>query len=382
MMSDTYFEDRLAALVKQGLYRELTPPHGGLRPSGTTNFSTNDYLGLSTDPRLKSAAINAVEQAGTGATASRLMAGNSAVVEMLEADLAALVGMETALVFGSGFLTNIGVLPSLADRDDVIFSDELNHASIVDGAKLSLARRTIYPHKDMTALEDLLKTSTAIGKKIIVTESLFSMDGDIAPMIDLEALARHHNAILVVDEAHAIGVFGRGGGICRQLQVRPDIVVGTLSKALGSYGGFVACSDAARRFFVNKARSFIFSTGLAPSCVAAGQAAVATITEKPELGEALLTRARQFHADLARTGLEMRDFESQIIPIIVGGNETATNLANGIVQRGIFVRAVRPPTVPTGTARLRLSVTLSMTEESLREAARTIAAVAAQVGAM
>ncbi len=381
-MTDSFFQQQLSRIKEQGLFRELLSVVSGTAPYGENplNFSSNDYLGLASDQRLKNAAIQAVTRSGTGSTASRLMAGNIKLFEELEIALAGLTGTETALVFGSGYLTNLGVFSSIAEADDHIFSDWLNHASIIDGIRLSPACHTRYHHKDMNHLESLLKESTAKGKKIIVSESLFSMDGDRAPVVALTELSEKYNALLVIDEAHAIGVMGNGGGVCRVHGVCPDIIIGTLSKALGGYGGFVACSATTREFLINKARSFIFSTGLPPACIASAVAAIKIITAQYDIGDRLLVKTRRFHNALAHQGFKLLPFESQILPVPIGDNEKALQFADLLIRRGLIVRAIRPPTVPVGTARVRLSLNLMMPDEKLAGAALIMGEFARKVG--
>jgi 8-amino-7-oxononanoate synthase len=286
-------------------------------------------------------------------------------------------------VFGSGFLTNLGVLSSIASPGDEVFSDDLNHASIIDGIRLSRARCSRYAHCDLDHLEKLMSKRHGGRKRIIVSESVFSMDGDRAPVKGLAHLAERFGALLIIDEAHAIGVTGvQGGGVCREIpenEVHPDVVVGTLSKALGGYGGFAACSKAARQFLLNKARTFLFSTGLPPACLGAAREAVSIIREDPGMGPRLMTKASFFWDELARAGLNVLPFESQIIPIIIGDNEKAVRFSELLMARGLLIRAVRPPTVPAGTARVRLSITLSMPDEALEKAAEAIAEAAKMI---
>lgn len=386
-MPGNFFEKQLASLKEQGLLRDLTllpdmeeegPPDKKI----SLNFSSNDYLGLARDQRLKDAAITAINRFGSGATASRLLAGNLKITEELESDLARIMGTDAALVFGSGFLTNLGVISAVTDSEDEIYSDWLNHASIIDGIRLSHAHRLRYRHKDLNHLESLLKNSSVQGKRIIVSESLFSMDGDIAPVKGLAELAERYHALLILDEAHAVGIYGNGGGICRSgdMAVHPDIVVGTLSKALGGYGGFVACSPRIRDFLINRARSFIYSTGLPPACIASAREAVAIVAAHPEMGKKLLDKTRRFRRLLETAGFKLPAFESQIIQIPIGSNEKALQFSKLVIDQGLFVRAIRPPTVPPGTARVRLSMTLSMTEPSLKKAAAIMADAAREAG--
>jgi 8-amino-7-oxononanoate synthase len=384
-MSHSFFEQQLSLLKEQGLLRDLSvnpvTDEDGHDGRVILNFSSNDYLGLSRDQRLKNAAIKAVNKFGTGVTASRLLAGNLRIAEELEDDLAQLMGTESALVFGSGFLTNLGVLSAITEAGDEIFSDWLNHASIIDGIRLSRAHHTRYRHKDLDHLESLLKDYPAKGKQLIISESVFSMDGDIAPVESLAELAERYGALLIIDEAHAIGIMGYGRGVCRTLPgVHPDIVAGTLSKALGGYGGFVACSSRIRHFLINRARSFIYSTGLPPACIASANAAVSIVTAHPEMGTDLLNKARCFHGLLEKNGFTLPPFESQILPVPIGSNDKAVGFSNLLIKKGLFVRAIRPPTVPAGTARVRLSITLSMADETLEKAADIITESAREAG--
>jgi 8-amino-7-oxononanoate synthase len=361
------------------------------------NFSSNDYLNLAQDSRVKRRAQEAVDRWGCGATASRLMCGTLPPHEELEAALARLTGHETALVFSSGFGMNVGVLAALAGRDDVIFADRLSHASLIDGARLSGAALKRFAHNDVRSLEHWLRTTPCRGHRLIVCESVYSMDGDVAPLQELRRLATKYEALLLVDEAHAIGVWGEGGGLgleCRKVRPGPDcdspdcdshdaaaeLTVGTLGKALGSLGGFVACTRQMREYLVNCARSFIYATALPPASVAAPLGAIEAIEGDPGMGVRLLERARAFHRALRAEGLEMPEFGSQILPVLVGENRRALELASTLRERGLLVTAVRPPTVPEGTARLRLSVTLAHTTEDLSWAAAEIGSVARCVG--
>jgi 8-amino-7-oxononanoate synthase len=387
---ETHFERELDRLREQGLFRELKtlPAAGGkisVNGKKVLNFSSNDYLNLANHPQIKAAAIEATEQLGCGATASRLMSGHLELHEALEADLAHMMGSEAALVFGSGFLVNIGVLTALAGREDEIFSDRLNHASLIDGMLLSGAKWYRYRHKNVNHLETLLKGSEPKGRRIIVTDSIFSMDGDIAPLKDLAEIADRYGATLVVDEAHAIGIMGeKGGGVSRipGRKIDADVVIGTLSKALGGYGGFVACSKIMRSFLINRARSFIFSTGLPPACLGGSRAAVSLVESTPQLGVTLLSRVRRFRELLLAEGFLLPEFESQILPIHVGGNQEALNLANELWTKNIMVTAIRPPTVPAGTTRLRVSITLAHSDDDLQFAARKLSQIARQQGVL
>lgn len=387
---DAYFGRELASLRERGLFRELRvlPETGGklsIEGRKVLNFSSNDYLNLANHHQVKVAAIEATERLGCGATASRLMSGHLELHEALETDLARMVASEAALVFGSGFLVNIGVLTAIAGREDEIFADRLSHASLIDGMLLSGAKWHRYRHKDIDHLERLLKKSKTGGRRIIVTDSIFSMDGDIAPLKCLAELAESYKAIMVVDEAHAIGVMGaRGGGVCRikGREIKPEIVIGTLSKALGGYGGFVACSDTMRSFLINRARSFIYSTGLPPACLGGSHMAVSLVESTPQMGQELLARVQRFREFLVEEGFSLPAIESQILSIHIGDNQQAMNLAGSLWEKGIMVSAIRPPTVPAGTARLRVSVTLAHSIDDLQFAAKELAQAARQWGVL
>jgi glycine C-acetyltransferase/8-amino-7-oxononanoate synthase len=309
------------------------------------------------------------------------MSGALAVHDALEQALARLVGREAALLFGSGFAMSVGVMAALAGRDDAIFADRLVHASLVDGARLSGAAVKRFPHNDAGALERLLRETAVRGRRLVVCESVYSMDGDQAPLEALGATSRAHGALFVVDEAHALGVFGEGGGLCRALaaQVAPDLVLGTLGKALGSFGGFAAGRADLRELLVNRARSFIFSTALPPSSAAAALAAIEIVEREPELGPTLLARARTLQGLLRAEGVCVPEATSQIIPLPVGDNRRALELAHRLEERDLLAVAIRPPTVPPGTARLRLSVTLAHGPDELAQAARAIALVAREL---
>ena len=371
-----WIDEELEAIDADGLRRTLRsmPAAGGKFTVGgqaVLNLCSNDYLNLADNAKVKAVAADAIQQWGCGATASRLMCGHLDLHEHLETALAKLVDAEASLVFGSGFLANVGTINALATRHDEIFADKLNHASLVDGAASSGAKVHRYRHLDMEHLESMLGKRSGGGRAMIISDSVFSMDGDIAPLTQLRKLADKYDAILMIDEAHAIGIMGNGGGACLEQDppVRADVLIGTLGKALGSYGGFVACSPSMRDYLINKARSFIYSTALPPASVAAACAAVDIINAEPSMGYALLTRARSLHTMLSERGFELRPFESQIVPVLIGENRKASELAELLSGRGVLVRAVRPPTVPAGTARLRLSVTLAHTEGDLELAA-------------
>ncbi len=380
--------DELNELEQKGLRRFLRslPASGGRiqAPTGIIlNFSSNDYLNLASHDKLKQASVEAVQHLGCGATASRLMSGHLHLHDQLETDLAAMLEGEAALVFGSGFLANLGVITALAGRGDEIFSDRLNHASLIDGIRLSGANWQRYRHNDLDDLARRLQNSSPSGRRLIVSDSIFSMDGDLAPLAGLADLAERYKAILVIDEAHAIGVMGpRGGGVCQALGIdRADIRLGTMSKALGSYGGFAVCSTELRDLLINRARSFIYSTALPPACLASAQAAMTIIqSNQGALGQDLLKKAEHFRNLLRASGLPVPQPQSQILQIPVGDNNQALTLARETFHHGILTTAIRPPTVPAGTARLRLSVTLAHSHADLELAADVIATAARKIG--
>lgn len=366
---DSWAEEQLAALNREGLRRSMRGQPFG---AGIPSFASNDYLALSRHPAVVEGAREAATQYGASAAASRLVSGHLPIHEQLECELADFFGTEAALVFGCGFLTNLGVLTSLAGPNDEIFADKLIHASLIDGMRMSGAAFRRYRHLDAEHLEGLLKRQPPKGLRLIVTDTVFSMDGDCAPLGELSQLAEEYGALLIADEAHAHGVFHDGYGLCARLTgAKPPVITGALGKAFGSYGGFVLCSRAIQHLLLNRARSFIYSTGMAPASAGAAKAALSIIREENR-GELLLKRARLFHQLLSEQGVRTAPFESQIIPIMVGENAVAVSLAGRLQEKGVYTIAIRPPTVPKGTARLRLSVTLHHSEEHLMDAAKII----------
>jgi glycine C-acetyltransferase/8-amino-7-oxononanoate synthase len=284
-----------------------------------------------------------------------------------EARLAAFKGSEAALLFGSGYLANVGVLSALAPTG-TIFSDALNHASIIDGCRLARAQTQVYRHNDVAHLGELLARTAPTHPKLIVTDGVFSMDGDVAPLREIEALAREHGALLVVDDAHGTGAIGPGGrGAVAAAGIRADVVVGTLGKALGSYGAYVACDRAMADLLLNTARSFIFSTGLPPASVAAAQAALEILEAEPERPLRLIA-----NADLLRAELGLPPAATQIVPLIIGSPEAAVAASERALAGGVFAQAIRPPTVPAGTSRIRAALMATHTEDQVRHAAEVL----------
>lgn len=378
--SEQWIGDVLADLSGRGLARRLTERSGvggRIHCDGTEilNLSSNDYLDLAGDRQVCVAAKRAVEDFGSGAASSRLVTGSLACHSRLEERIAELKGYPAALIFGSGYLANAGIIPALVGRGDDIYADKLVHASIVDGMLLSKAKVHRFKHNNPEHLESLIKAGSSDGRKLVVTESVFSMDGDIAPLEDVSSIADTYDAMVLVDEAHATGVFGQGGsGLVRKLGLESSVNVsmGTMSKALGSYGGFIACSEDVRMLAVNRARTFIYTTALPPAAAGAALAALDSLVANPDAGQVLLGRAAALRQRLRDGGLDTGASESQIIPVMVGEAEKAAALACRLEERGILAVAIRPPTVPQGTSRLRLSVTLAHTDEDLERAANVI----------
>ena len=351
--------EQLALLEKAGLLRSMRPPAG-------IELSSNDYLGLSAHPLLLQSMAEAIAGEGCGSTGSRLLTGARDSFAELECRFAAFKGAERALYFSSGYLANLAVLTTLPEAGDVIFSDERNHASLIDGSRLSRARRVIFPHGDPSALAKLLAGETTGAQKFVVTESLFSMDGDIAPLAAYAALCREHQAALIVDEAHAVGIYGdRGSGLLEMTGTEPLVSVDTAGKALGVCGAFVSGPAWVIDSLIQQARPFIFSTAPPPSVASALQASLTVIETEPWRRHQLLTRSAYLRRRLQETGIMVPDAVSQIIPVIIGENDRSLRVAESLQREGFDVRAIRPPSVPPGTARLRLSVHAGLTEAVL-----------------
>lgn len=380
----------LEELRRAGLLRELrtldSAPGARVRLDGreVLLLCSNDYLGLAGHPAVRAAAAEAALRWGAGAGASRLVSGNLALHDRLEADLAAFKGTEACLLFGSGYLANTGVIAALAGRDDVILSDARNHASIVDGCRLARAETVVYDHADLDALAAAL--ARAGGRRpLIVTDAVFSMDGDLAPLEGIAELARRHGARILVDEAHATGVLGPGGrGLVAELGLERevDVVVGTLGKALGSYGAFATCTRQMAAYLLNRARTAIFSTALPPPAAGAALEALRLVREEPALLARLHANARTLRDALAAQGLQVPGAPSTvpIVPIVVGDPQAAMALCEAALAGGVFAQAIRPPTVPPGTSRLRLVATAAHEPAELRAAAATLAAAASGGG--
>ncbi len=357
-------------------------PHVLLDGKPTLLLCSNNYLGLADHPRVREAAAEAATRWGVSAGASRLVSGTMTIHRRLEERLAEFKGRQTALLFGSGYLANTGVIAALARPGDVVFSDELNHASIIDGCRLSRAETFVYHHRDVEHLAWGIARAEGRGA-LIVTDSVFSMDGDIAPLQALVDLAQRHRLRTLVDEAHGTGTLGPGGrGALADagLEDQVDVIVGTLGKALGSYGAFVACEKEMGHYLLNAARTFIFSTAPPPPAAAGALAALELLQERPRRVRKLQSNAAVLRSELTRQGFDLRGSDTHIMPLVVGDPQLAVSICETALARGIFAQAIRPPTVPPMTSRLRLAVMASHREDELRVAARTLSESARAAG--
>ncbi len=380
--------ERLARIRAAGLHRRLRTVEGVQGPRVEMDgrevllLCSNNYLGLADHPHVRSAAAAAAERYGAGAGASRLISGSMSVHAELERRLASFKGTEAALLFGSGYLANTGAVASLAGSGGVVFSDELNHASIIDGCRLASARTFVYRHRDVEHLEWGLREA-GTDARMIVTDGVFSMDGDVAPLCELVELARRHECLLMVDEAHgtgALGPGGRGAVAAAGLSGEVDVVIGTLGKALGGYGAYACASAELVELLINTARPFIFSTAPPPPSVGAALAALDVLEARPYMVEQLRRNAATLRESLAAEGLDVGGSRTQIVPLIVGEAKTATALCERTLRDGVFAQAIRPPTVPEGSSRLRLTVMATHRADELRGAAHVIGRNARSLG--
>jgi 8-amino-7-oxononanoate synthase len=381
-------EARLDELSSLGLRRRtrlVSGPQGAhvlLDGRPVLLLCSSNYLGLADHPRLREAAADAAMRWGVGAGASRLVSGTMTIHRRLEQRLADFQRSERALLFGSGYLASTGIVAALARPGDVIFSDALNHASIVDGCRLSRAEVFVYDHCDVEHLRWGIERAEGRGT-LIVTDGVFSMDGDIAPLAEIAELAARSGLRTVVDEAHGTGTIGPGGRgavAAAGLQDEIDVIVGTLGKALGSYGAFAACDEPMARYLTHAARTFIFSTALPPPVVAAALAALDLLASEPRRRQRLAANADTLRDGLAAEGFQTGGSGTPIVSVVIGDTAQAVAVGEAALERGVFVQAIRPPTVPEQTARLRMAVMSTHRERELREAARTMAAAASAVG--
>jgi glycine C-acetyltransferase/8-amino-7-oxononanoate synthase len=387
--------ERLAELESLGLSRRLRTVSGPQGPHVTLDgepvllLCSNNYLGLAGHPRVREAAERAAAELGAGAGASRLVSGTMDIHRQLEHALAGFEQTEACVLFGSGYLANLGTIGALAGPGDTIFSDELNHASIIDGCRASRAEVVTYRHLDCEHLQSCLRRDADEGardrhagrsrRRLIVTDSVFSMDGDVAPLSEIVRLAHEYDARVLVDEAHATGALGQDGrGAVSQagLQGQVDVVIGTLSKALGSYGAYACASEEMVRYLVNTARPLIFSTAPPPPSVAAALAALELLREQPSLVARLRAAAHALRDGLADEGFAVRRGDMHIVPLVVGDAQDTVRLCGAALERGVFAQAIRPPTVPAGGSRLRLAAMATHEPEELRAAAHTLAQAA------
>lgn len=373
----------LENLKAAGLYRSLRTIEGPQGPRVRIDgkevilLCSNNYLGLADHPKLKEAAIKAIEKYGVGSGASRLISGTMELHRELENRIARFKNTEAALVFNSGYTSNTSIIPALVGRGDFIFSDKLNHASIIDGCVLSRAEFKRYQHKDVEGLERLLagevheSTLQDVSRKLVVTDSVFSMDGDMAPLPEIVTLAKRYGAMLMVDDAHATGVLGNSGtGSLEAFGLKSDDVIqmGTLGKALGTFGAYVACSRGLIDYLINKARGFIFSTSLPPAVIASAIAAIDLIEEEPWLRKELWDKTRYFKNRLTDMGFDTMGSETPIIPVFVGDAGKAMEFSRRLMEEGVFVSGIRPPTVPEGKSRLRATVMATHSYDDLDRA--------------
>ncbi|MCK4912700.1 MAG: 8-amino-7-oxononanoate synthase [Candidatus Omnitrophica bacterium] len=369
-------EEFLKKREKNNLLRVLKPATfrgEGLRKSKGKehiDLSSNDYLGFSTHPKLKQVAKEVIEELGVGSSASRLLSGDLDIYHRLEEQIANLKGKEKALIFNSGYQANVGIISAICNRGDIIFSDKLNHASIIDGIALSGAKLFRFRHNDSNHLEQLLKEQRNKFKEaLIITESVFSMDGDKPLLKELVSLKKKYNCKLMVDEAHATGIFGRNGaGVVEEEEVTKeiDLIMGTFSKALGSFGGYVACSEVLVSYLINTARSFIYSTALPPSVIAANLASLELVGEEPRRRKDLINNSDYFRERLKDLGLKVKG-SSQIVPMIISDNQKVVKISKELEKKGYWVLPIRPPTVPERESRLRFSVTVNHSKEILEK---------------
>ena len=373
-MRAEFIAAELQTVKDAGLYRHLRRVDGDQGPTlildgrEVINFSSNNYLGIANHPALAAAAKAAIDRYGCGSGASRLISGNMTLHEELEAKLAQFKSTEAALVFNSGFQANIGILSTLTGEGDAILSDSLNHASIIDGCRLAKAKTLVYSHRDLNELEACLKQTAPARRRLIVTETIFSMDGDEAPLREIVELAEKYDAMVMVDEAHGTGVFGaNGAGIVAKLGLAPRVLIqmGTLGKALGGFGAYVAGSRELCDLLINRCRSFIFTTSLPPAVMAMALAAIDLVQNEPQRRATLRHNCEKLKRGLIQLGFELGESESPILPLIVGDAARCMALSAAVLERGVFAQGIRPPTVPVGTSRLRITVMSTHSDEQI-----------------
>lgn len=369
-------EARLDAWEHEGLRRTLRPPSG-------IDLSSNDYLQLARHPDVCDAFVSATRREGVGSTGSRLLRGDRERFARVEARFARFKGTERALYFSSGYMANLAVLGALTEPEDVVFSDALNHASLIDGIRLSRAQRVVFPHGDLDRLDHLLAQTPCVGIRFVVIESVFSMDGDVTPLDRFVSICRRHDAVPIVDEAHAVGVFGRNGsGVLEEAAVDPTacVSINTAGKALGVAGAFVAAPAAVIDTLIQRARPFVFSTAPPPAVADAIDASLTLVETEPERRLRVRALAGRLRVALNERGVPAPRVGSQIVPIPIGDNESAVGVASRLVARGFDVRAIRPPSVPVGTARLRVAVNAGLDESTIDRFAAAVVLALQEVG--
>lgn len=369
-----WIEDELRSIRGKNLFRTLTEIASGQSPEILIDgkkhilLASNNYLGLSTDPRVVDAAAAALAKYGTGSGGSRLVSGSSDLHAELEGRIAEFKSTEDAILFSSGYLANVGTIAALVGEGDTVFSDALNHASIIDGCRLSRARVEVYPHLDTGSLRRMVSQSRGGGKKLIVTDTVFSMDGDLTDLGEICSISERHGCMLMVDEAHAMGVLGKkGSGATEHFGVedRVPVVMGTLSKAVGSLGGYVAGSRSLVDFIRNRVRSYIFDTALPAASLAASIEAIGIIENEPQRRKHLMDLVDKFKTGLCDMGFSVLPSQSAIVPILTGEPEATLELASALRKQGIYTPAVRPPSVPAGKCRIRASLMATHTEDHI-----------------
>lgn len=383
---DAELSGELAELRQRQLLRTLRTISGCQSTRMVVNgqdvllFAGANYLDLASDPRVTKGAREAVEEFGCAAGGSRLISGNLTLHERLEAELASFLSTEAALLFSTGYMANVGIVSTLAGPKDVIVSDSLNHASTIDGYRLSGAKKRIFRHNDP---EDLARTATDLAgfrRRILVVDGVYSMDGDVACLRDLVPIARAHDMIVVVDDAHSLGVLGATGrGTPEHDDVEVDVQIGNLGKALGSFGAYVGCSAVMRDYLINKARPFIFTCALPPAAVGAARSALQIVKKEPERRSQLLERAAQLRAGLQASGYDTGDSATQIVPAVVGENDRVMDLCNAALERGVYAQGIRYPSVPRGTARIRFTPMATHTTDDVDEVVKVFADLNAEL---
>ena len=378
-----FFGRELERMKRKDSYRWLRTMEGAtearMRVDGreVIVLCSSNYLGLATHPRLKAAAIEATERLGVCSAASRLIAGNNELYRTLEERLARFKGREAALVYSTGYMANLGVISAVVGERDVIYADALSHASIVDGCRLSRAAVKIFPHNDVGALEQLLKSDTRFRRRLIAVDGVYSMDGDLVPLPDLAKLAKQYDALLMLDDAHGTGVLGeRGGGTAEHFGLDDpdavDIEIGTLGKAFGSFGAYVVGSQSLREYLVNRSRSFIFTCALTPPALAAAIAALDLVQQDPSYRQRLWENVRHFREGLHHLGLSTEPSVTHILPVMTHDRQRTMALSERLLELGVFCQGIRPPTVPPGTSRLRFTVTAAHTRDDLDRALEAV----------